>query len=208
MRDVGARGLRVAHAYRRIACRRLAPRAAGIAEHALLELREIREVLVDERVAFAAEARQAILDVRRVARLAHLAVVDDVDAGSHLLADDFGDCGFDASRKRVGLDGDAFCLRIHHPYEIVRPRQAAGVRRQEPLAAAAHGGPRTWTGHCRMASAQRPRASCGPWTSAGRPAARRCRVTISALFAAYAAHECAVRGRRSAEGRDTPRRSR
>ena len=46
--------------------------------------RELREVLVGERLARAAEAAEAVLDVGRVARLAHLAVVDDVDAGIDL----------------------------------------------------------------------------------------------------------------------------
>ncbi len=86
VRNVGARGLRVAHADRRVARRRLAPRASGIAEHALRELRKVGEVLVDERVAGPAEAAQPVLDVGRVARLAHLAVVDHIDAGLRLLA--------------------------------------------------------------------------------------------------------------------------
>jgi hypothetical protein len=80
MRDVGPRSPGIANADRRVACRRLAPRAARIAEHALLELRKVGEILVDERVAFATESGQPVLDVRRIARLAHLAVVDDVDA--------------------------------------------------------------------------------------------------------------------------------
>ena len=46
----------------------------------------------------AAETGQAVLDVRRVARLAHLAVVDDVDARFGLLADDFLDGGRDTAR--------------------------------------------------------------------------------------------------------------
>src|SRR5256714_14463502 len=65
--DVGHSCLVVAHRDRRIAGRRLAPRAAWIAEHALLQLREVRKGLIDEGVAGAAEAREDIPDVSRVA---------------------------------------------------------------------------------------------------------------------------------------------
>ena len=78
--------LAVAHAIGRVAGGRLAARAAGIAEHALRQPRELGEVLVDEGVAGAAEAVEPVLDVGGVARLRHLAVVDDVDAGLDLLA--------------------------------------------------------------------------------------------------------------------------
>ncbi len=84
--DVGLGRLRVAHADRRVARRRLPARAPGVAEHALREIGEAGEVLVDERVAGAAEAGEAILDVGRVARLAHLAVVNHVDTRRGLLA--------------------------------------------------------------------------------------------------------------------------
>ncbi len=86
-----ARRLRIAHADRRVAGRRLAPRAAGIAEHPLRELREVGEVLVDEGVAGAAEAVEPVLDVGGVARLRQFAVVDEVDAGIGLLLDHLGD---------------------------------------------------------------------------------------------------------------------
>ena len=74
-------GFRIAYGDRCVARRRLAPRAAGIAEHALGEIGEVGEVLIDEGVAGAAKAVEAILDVGRIARLRHLAVIDDVDAG-------------------------------------------------------------------------------------------------------------------------------
>src|SRR5207302_7945570 len=91
--DVGHSCLAVAHRDRRIAGRRLAPRAAWIAEHALLQLREVREVLIDEGVAGAAETREAILDVSRVARLREFAVIDHVDAGIRLLSHDLAHGG-------------------------------------------------------------------------------------------------------------------
>src|SRR3972149_1858729 len=67
---------------------RLAPRAAGIAEHAPGHAGEVHQVLVLERLARAPEPMQAVLDIGGVARLTELAVVDDVDAGRDLLAGD------------------------------------------------------------------------------------------------------------------------
>ena len=60
------------------------PRAARIAEDPRGHLREIRQVAIRERMALSAEAGQPVLHVGGVARLAHLAVVDDIDAGLHL----------------------------------------------------------------------------------------------------------------------------
>ena len=88
---VGLGSPRVANADRRVASGRLAPRAPRVAEHPLGEVRKRRQVLVDERVAGAAETGKSILDVRRVARLAHFAVVDDIDTGLGLLAHDLFD---------------------------------------------------------------------------------------------------------------------
>ncbi len=128
----------VAHADRRVAGRSLAPRAAGIAEHALGEIGEVGEVLVDEGVAGAAEAGEPILDIGGVARLRHFAVVDDIDAGRSLLAHHLGDRRADARRERGGLDRHALLLGVHHADEIVRPRQAAGMGGEEALGAALH----------------------------------------------------------------------
>ena len=136
--DVVARGLRIAHADRSVAGRRLAPRAAGIAEHALRELRKLGEVLVDEGVAGAAEAVEPVLDVGRVARLRHFAVVDQVDAGLGLLADHLCDRRAHARGQRRAIDRHAFLLGVHHADQVVRPRQAAGVRGQKALGAAFH----------------------------------------------------------------------
>ena len=145
--DVGLRRLRVAHADRRVARRRLPARAPGVAEHALGEVGEADEILVDERVAGAAEAGEAILDVGRVARLAHLAVVDDVHARLGLLADDLLDGGRDATRQRSRVDRHAFLLRVHHPDQVLGPRQAARVGREEPFSAALHCDPFAEVGH-------------------------------------------------------------
>ena len=119
---------------------RLAARAAGIAEHALRQAREFGEVLVDEGVAGAAEAVQAVLDVGGVARLRQFAVVDEIDAGLGLLADHLGHRRAHACGQRRAIDRHAFLLGVHHPDQIVGPRQAAGVGAQKSVDAALHPG--------------------------------------------------------------------
>ena len=86
---VGPRRGRIAHADRRVASRRFAAGTPGIAEHALRELGEFRQILVDEGIAGAAEAVEPVLDVGGVARLRQFAVVDQIDAGIRLFLDDF-----------------------------------------------------------------------------------------------------------------------
>ena len=104
----------------------------------LRQAREVGEVLVDEGVAGAAEAGEPVLDVGGVARLRHLAVVDDVDAGLDLLLDDLGHRRAHARGERRRIDRHALLLGVHHADEIVRPRQAAGVGGEEALGAAFH----------------------------------------------------------------------
>ena len=136
--DVVLRALSVAHADRRIARRGFPARAARVAEHALGEVRKFDEVLVDEGVARTAESAEAVLDVGGVARLRHLAVVDDVHARSGLLLHDFLHRGADARAERSEIDRHALLLRIHRAHQVLRPRQAAGVRGEETFGAALH----------------------------------------------------------------------
>jgi hypothetical protein len=136
---IGLRRAGIAHADRRIAGRRLAARTAGIAEHALGERRKIGEVLVDESVAGAAEARQPVLHVGGVARLRHFTVVDDIDAGGDLLLHHLGDGGAHARGERGGVNRLASLLGVHHADEVVGPRQAAGMGGEEALGAVFHG---------------------------------------------------------------------
>ena len=150
--DVRLGGFRIAHGNRRIAGRRLAARAARIAEHAVAQLRKILEVAVAERVAGAAETVEPVLDVGGVGGLRHLAVVDEVDAGSDLLVDDFGHGLLDARSQRLGLDRYAALLGIHHADEIIGPRQAAGVRRQKAFGRAFH----SWSSRVRLSALLRP----------------------------------------------------
>ena len=129
MRDIVGDGAAILHRNRPVAGRRFAPRAAGIAEDAPRQLREIDQVLIDEAVAGAAETRQPILDVSGIRRLAHLAVIDDVDAGLRLFGDDLADGTGYAFFQGGAFDGHAFFLGEHHPYQVGRTRQAAGMRR-------------------------------------------------------------------------------
>src|SRR5690348_6703704 len=138
MRNVPSRRVGVADADWRVAGGRLAPRAARVAEYAAREVRKADEILIDERVAAAAEAAQPILDVGRIARLAHLAVVDDVDARFDLLRDHFGHRGRDATLERLRIHGNALFARVHRTHEIVGPRQAAGMGGEKALRASVH----------------------------------------------------------------------
>ena len=87
---VGVGGADVAHRDGAGAGGRLAPGAAGVAEHALRHAGELHEILILQGLAGAVEPAQAILHVGGVAGLAELPVVHDVDAGRDLLADHLG----------------------------------------------------------------------------------------------------------------------
>jgi hypothetical protein len=113
--------------------------AAGVAEHAPRHPRKLREVLVLQRVAGAAEAGETVLHVGGVGGLAHLAVVDDTDAGVDLLARDLGHGGADARGERGRVDRHAFLPGEHRTDQVVGPREAAGVGREEAVGAALHG---------------------------------------------------------------------
>src|SRR6266568_2289565 len=138
MLDIGRGCPWIAHPDRRIARRRLAPRAAGIAEDTLGEVREVHQVLIDESVARASEPGKPVLDVGRITWFAHFAVVDHVDAGISLLADHILDRRSDARGQRFRVDRYALLPGVHHPYQIVGARQTAGVGGEEPLGAVLH----------------------------------------------------------------------
>ena len=111
--DVALGRLRIAHGDGRVAGRRLPPRAARIAEDARGQLREVRQIGVRERVALSAEAAQPVLHVGGVARLAHLAVVDEIDAGLDLLTHHLGHRGPECGVERGGVDRHALFLGVH-----------------------------------------------------------------------------------------------
>jgi hypothetical protein len=91
--------------------------------------------------ALSAEAGQPVLDVGGIAGLAHLAVVEHVDAGVGLLLHGLPHRGPDLGPEPRVLDALACLLRQYQRQEPRRPRQAAGVRRQDPACSWLHGTP-------------------------------------------------------------------
>jgi hypothetical protein len=84
------------------------------------------------------EAAEAIVDVRDEARLAHLAVADDIDAEIGLLLDDRCD-GLRHARAVAGfVDRLAALTGGACRDEIGRPRQAADMGGQDAIGALAH----------------------------------------------------------------------
>ncbi len=125
-----------------IARRALASRPSRVAEHAPGNVGEIHEILVHERVACTPESLQAVLDIRRIARLGKLAVVDDVDSAGDLLRHHFRDRGANPSGQSRSFDRQSFFFRKHHLHEIGRARKAARVRGEKSIEAALHGSQR------------------------------------------------------------------
>jgi hypothetical protein len=88
----------------------------------LAKAREVLEVLVDEGVGLTAESGEPVFDIGRVARLAHLAGVDDVETGIRLLVHDLGDRFGNAAVQGGRLDGHS------GPWHIVRTRSSGRGR--------------------------------------------------------------------------------
>ena len=81
---------------------------------------------------------EAILYVRGIAGLRHFAVVDQIDTRSNLFLDDLQHGLAHKCAKRLPVHGHAFLPGVHHPDEIIRARQAAGVGGQKSIVAALH----------------------------------------------------------------------
>ena len=97
-------------------------------------------------MALAAEPVEPVLDVGGVARLRHLAVVDDVDTGIGLVTDDIGHRLGDTGAEGGCLDRHALLLGEHGAHQIFRARQAAGMGGEKALGAAFHPRPPQPTG--------------------------------------------------------------
>src|SRR5215813_3453583 len=102
-------------------------------------------------MALPTKAAQPILHVRGIARLAHLAVVDEIDARVHLTPHHLGDRGAYARVERRRVHRHTLFLGVHGADEIGGTRQAPGVRREEPLHAA-----REWHRPAQAARAEAP----------------------------------------------------
>src|SRR5581483_8080674 len=109
--------------------------ARKLLRHEILETLTIAPEPVGwiERAGPRLEARGALEDVVRPARLAELAVVDDVDAGLGLLRNHFGD----RRRERTLMSG-FIARQIKQRFGA---DQAADMRRQDAVVTAFHGHP-------------------------------------------------------------------
>jgi hypothetical protein len=76
--------------------------------------------------------------VGRVADFALLAVVDDVYAGLELLADDVADGAAHAHVERLGVRHPPRVKRLQSGRQVLGPRKAAGVCRQNAVGAKLH----------------------------------------------------------------------
>ena len=84
------------------------------------------------------QAVEALRCVGNETRLAHLAIADDIETGIHLLPHAVGDGVTDSRGISLFVDRLAVHLVEHHFEQIVRPRQAADVGRQNAIGAQFH----------------------------------------------------------------------
>src|SRR5262249_38949584 len=85
------------------------------------------------------KATQTMLQVDVVGHLAHLAVVDDVEAGFDLLGDAMRHCLFGARLQGGRIDWFPAVLPAQELDEIYRPRQAPDMGGQDAVCAEPHG---------------------------------------------------------------------
>ena len=102
------------------------------------------------------EPGQPLVDVGNEARLAHLAVVDDVDAELGLLADDVRHRGPHPRRVAVLIVRPPGRLGLDHLEQVARAGQTARMGRENPVAAALH------------ADASQPGSRTRSWFPSGR----------------------------------------
>ena len=84
------------------------------------------------------DAGDAMPNVGGVGGLAHLAVAGDVDAGSDLPGDNLIDCSGRFGFEHGGVDGVALLAAENEVDQRLRPRQASGMRGENPLRAGFH----------------------------------------------------------------------
>src|SRR5690606_13502539 len=122
-----ARGVHVDDLDRRSARRRLAACTAGVAEYPRLGAGELLEVGKLVLPGLAAEARQPVLDVGRVAGLRHLAIADDADPGPFLALDHVSRRTLDRLVECALVDRLAALAGEHQREQVVGARQAPRV---------------------------------------------------------------------------------
>ena len=84
------------------------------------------------------EAAEALVDIGDEARLAHLAVVDDIDTNIDLFADNVRHRFTHARIVLRIVDLFAAATRDVHRVKIRRARQTANMGRENPISAALH----------------------------------------------------------------------
>jgi hypothetical protein len=109
-----------------------------LGEVEVLPARRARAAVLTGRCGLALEACEALDDVAEEARLPLLAIGDDVDAGVGLAANDVGDGLAHQARVGLGVVRLAAVLRGQQRNEVVGAREAADVRREDPVGAALH----------------------------------------------------------------------
>jgi hypothetical protein len=138
LQRLGARVRDVVDAHHVHGIRRAASgaRRVEVGERALLPRAGPR---ADRAVPHGLEPAQAVVDVGEEARLAHLAVVDDLDAACRLRLDDLVGRAGDALGERSLVDRLTALLGHEHVEEIRRAGQAADVGDDDVVLAAQHG---------------------------------------------------------------------
>jgi hypothetical protein len=90
------------------------------------------------------EAGETLIDIGDEARLAHLAVGNDVDANVSLFAHDVRHCLTHTRIVSSVVDFFTIAARDAHRVKISRTRQTAYMGRENPVAALLHGIPSAW----------------------------------------------------------------
>src|SRR5215469_9392175 len=93
---------------------------------------------VDLAAAERRNAREAMSDIKGIGNLAEFAIADAVDAGRHLLLDDFTHSPCEIGVKRRLFEGPAGFARLQELQQIGGPRQAPDMRGEDPLGARLH----------------------------------------------------------------------
>src|SRR5262249_62125271 len=98
---------------RSVTCWGLAPRPAGIAEHALRQTRKVYQVLVDEGISGSCKTCKPVLDVGCVTRFRHFTVTDYGNARLSLLGHNSSHGGTNLGGKQRLLDWLSFLFGVH-----------------------------------------------------------------------------------------------
>ena len=85
------------------------------------------------------ESAEALVDVSDKARLAQLAIGENIQPHFGLLADGLHHRAANAARVGVLVEGLSLLLRVHHVDQLLRTRQASYVGGENSIRAVLHG---------------------------------------------------------------------